>query len=97
MVILHRQEGVTGGDPLAMVMYSLGLLSMTCQLKKEFPFLQCWYADNNSAYTGWLVLTKYFACLGKLDLAYGYFLEPTKAIMVVHPGEESWAKEAFTP
>ena len=45
--IIHSKEGVTQGDPLSMVVYGIGLLPLTLQLKREFPTMyQPWYADD---------------------------------------------------
>ncbi len=49
-LIILSKEGVTQGDPLAMVMYGLGLLPLIRNLKTEGPDLhQPWYADNAGA------------------------------------------------
>ena len=45
--IILSQEGVTQGDPLAMVLYGIALLPLAEALQKEFPdVLQPWYADD---------------------------------------------------
>ena len=45
--IILSQEGVTQGDPLAMVLYGIALLPLVEALRKEFPdVLQPWYADD---------------------------------------------------
>jgi hypothetical protein len=44
-VFLHSREGVTQGDPLAMVGYGVGVLPLIRKLKGEFPQVsQPWYA-----------------------------------------------------
>jgi hypothetical protein len=49
-VVLHSKEGVTQGDPLAMITYGIGTLPLIQQLKEEFPDTkQPWYADDAGA------------------------------------------------
>jgi hypothetical protein len=50
-LLIH--QGVTQGDPLAMLGYALGMLPLTHQLKAEFPEVeQPWYADDAAAAAG---------------------------------------------
>jgi hypothetical protein len=45
--ILLSQEGVTQGDPLAMILYGLALVPLAKILREAVPeVLQPWYADN---------------------------------------------------
>ena len=44
---MHSREGVTQGDPLAMVTYGIGILPLIKWLKEEFPDVNhLWYADD---------------------------------------------------
>ena len=48
--ILHSREGVTQGDPLAMIAYGIRILTLINNLKQEIPdFPQPWYADGAGA------------------------------------------------
>ena len=44
---IPSKEGVTQGDPLAMALYGITLLSLAKLLREQFPdVLQAWYTDN---------------------------------------------------
>ena len=49
--MLFSVEGVTQGDPLAMVMYGLALLPLIRSLRPEVDgdWTQSWYADDGQA------------------------------------------------
>ena len=47
VVCIDSREGVTQGDPLAMLGYSIAIMPMVRQLKHSFPnIMSIWYADN---------------------------------------------------
>ena len=46
----HIKEGVTQGDPLAMITYSIGVLPLIRYLRYAHPCVaQPWYADGTGA------------------------------------------------
>ena len=50
ITILHSKEGVTQGDPLAMVVYGVGMLPLTHSLRRQTEeLMQLWYADDAAA------------------------------------------------
>jgi hypothetical protein len=78
-----NREGVTQGDPMAMVAYGLMLLPLIKLLKKEHPDVsQPWYADDTGAGGSFTAIRKQFESLWKLGPARGYFPEASKSIMV---------------
>ena len=47
---LHSKEGVTEGDPLAMIVYGIGVLPLIRNLRRDHPHVtQPWYADDAGA------------------------------------------------
>ena len=47
--ILWSKEGVTQGDPMAMMLYGIAILPLAEMLQKEIPdVLQPWYADDSA-------------------------------------------------
>ena len=47
---LHSKEGMTQGDPLAMIAYGIGVLPLIRELQNAHPwFTQTWYADDMGA------------------------------------------------
>ena len=80
---VFSKEGATQGDPLAMVVYGLGILPLIRQLKTEFPSVsQQWYADDAGAGAKFAEIRRQFTRLQEIGPAYGYFPEPTKNILV---------------
>jgi len=94
---LHSQEGVTQGDPVAMVAYGLSTLPLICQLKTEFPELQhAWYADDSAVAGSWMHISHHFHHLQQLGSTYGYFPESTKSVLVVSPSHQLAAQAFFS-
>ena len=47
---MHSKEGVTQGDPLAMIAYGIGVLTLIRELRNTHPRVtQPWYADDAGA------------------------------------------------
>jgi hypothetical protein len=60
------KEGVAQGDPLAMVVYGLGILPLILQLKEEFPSVsQQWYAGDAGAGAKFADIRRQFTRLQK--------------------------------
>ena len=47
---MHHREGVTQGDPLAMIMYGISILPLIKNIKQEIADVtHTWYADDSRA------------------------------------------------
>ena len=93
---LHSKEGVTQGDPLAMIAYGIRVLPLIRVLRSDHPQVsQPWYTDNAGAGGGFWAVMAHFRDLQLKGLARGYFPEPTKRILVVSEQNVPWAKEYF--
>ena len=78
------KEGVTQGDPLSMFGYGIGILPLIRKLKLEFLAVkQPWYANDAGAGGSFTDLQKFFLRLQEIGPTFGYFLEPSKSILIV--------------
>ena len=85
--LMHSQEGVTQGDPLAMVAYGIGILPLIRHLKNKQPNLhQSWCADDASAAGSLQAIKLYFQELTEVGPKHGYHPEPSKSILIVREG-----------
>ena len=95
-VILHSKEGVTQGDPLAMIAYGIGVLPLIRVLRSDhLQVYQPWYADDAGAGGTFRDIMAHFRDLQLKGPARGYFPEPTKGILVVSEQNVPRAKEYF--
>ena len=93
---LHSKEGVTQGDPLAMIAYGIGILPLIWELREAHPRVtQPWYADDAGAGGTFADVQAHFQDLQAWGPVRGYYPEPTKSILVVTPGNVARAKEHF--
>ena len=93
---LHSKEGVTQGDPLAMIAYGIGVLHLIRVLRADHPQVsQPWYADDAGAGGKFGDIMAHFRDLQLKGPARGYFPEPTKSILVVSEQNVPRAKEYF--
>ena len=93
---LHRKEGVTQGDPLAMVAYGIGVLPLIRELRDTHPCVtQPWYADNPGTRETFQQVHAHFQGLQARGPARGYYPELTKSILVVAPENVARAEEHF--
>ena len=105
------KEGVTQGDPLGMLMYAIGLLPLVQKLKTGSSFLeqlrlkeeldneidwkQNWFADDSSCIATLRAALEWLKLLVKEGPKFGYFPEPEKSYLVVHPSQVEKAKQMF--
>ena len=91
---LHSKEGVTQGDPLAIIAYGIGVLPFIRELWDAHPRVtQPWYADDVGAGGAFKDVQAHFQDLQARGPAQGYYLEPIKSILVVAPGNVARADE----
>ena len=84
---MHSKEGVTQGDPLAMIAYGIGVLPLIRELREAHPRVtQPWYADDTGAGGTFTEVQAHFQDLQVRGPARGYYPELTKSILVVTPG-----------
>ena len=83
---LHSKEGATQGDPIAMITYGMGTPPLIRDLQTAYPGInQPWYADDSEAGGTFDVIRRHLDDLMVRRPLRGYFLEPTKIILVVSP------------
>ena len=98
---LHSKEGVTQGYPLAMIVYGIGIFPLIKNLKREIPDVtQPWYADDAGALGTFAIIETYFNSLTRQGPGRGYYPEPPKSALIVHPenlkaGKEFGARHIF--
>ena len=77
---------MTQGYPLDMVAYGIGIHPPIKQLKAEFPDItQPWYTDDASALLTFENVKLYFNFLKRFGPGRGYYPDPSKIVLIVHP------------
>ena len=83
---LQSREGVTQGDTLAMAAYVIGILLLIKWPEDKFPYVtHPWYTDNDDALGTFTGVELYFNSLKQFGPERGYYPEPSKCVMIVHP------------
>ena len=83
---LHSKEGVTLRDPLSMIAYGIVILPLIKNLKQEIPDVtHPWYADDTGALGMFARLETYFDSLTRQGPGRGYYPEPSKSVLILHP------------
>ena len=88
---LYTKEGVTQGDPLSMLMYTIRTLPLIRSLNDPGQWTQLWYADDASCNGTLPELRNWFNQLCLCGPSFGYYSEPTKGCVVVN---ERWKSDA---
>jgi len=80
------EEGVTQGNPLAMILYGLALIPLVEQLQKAFPdVILPFYADDAGMSGQVSCIAAAMKLLDVLGPAQGYYPEASKIIFVAKP------------
>ena len=94
--IIHSREGVTQGEPLYMVAYKIGILMLVKCLKFTYPeATQPWYADYYGALDLFDNLEQYLNFSKHYGPYQGYYYNPTKSILTLHPNNLKAGKSFF--
>ena len=84
--LFHRKEGVTQGDPLAMITYGIRTLPLICDLRTAHPHtMQPWYADDAVMGGTFEALHDHMRDLLVKVSPWGYLPDLTKSILDVSP------------
>ena len=85
-IFLNSRESVTQGDPLAMVVYRIGVLSLIKLLKAAHPVItQPCCADNDCALGVFDNIGLHFNLLKYFGPGHRYYPEPLKIFLIVNP------------
>jgi hypothetical protein len=94
--MIFGEEGLSQGDPLAMVLYGVALMPLAEHLRKFLPdVLTPWYADDAAAAGNAersAMALKFLKVYGPI---YGYYPEPEKSFHICKKEDEAQAKVAF--
>ena len=93
--MLLSREGVTQGDPLSMMFYSVATLPLVWALKGNGRWFQSWYADDPVCAGSLDDIRCWLDRLLELGPSSGYFPEPHKSYLVVAPNITYLASDAF--
>ena len=93
---MQSREGSIQGCPLSMFLYGIDVLPLIQKLKELHPdVIQPWFADNAAGAGGRQQLGLFYEDLLLYNSGIGYFPNPTKCKVVVHPNEVE-AAELFS-
>ena len=82
---LHSSKGATKGYPFDMVAYGIGIIPLIKRLKAVFPnVIQTCYTDDVGELDMFTNVKLYFNLIKRFGLSRGYYLEPSKSVMIVH-------------
>ena len=80
---LHSKEGANQGYPLAMIAYVIRFLPFIQELRDAHPYVtKTWYEDDAGAGGEFGKILTHFRDLQARATPRGYFLEPTKSILI---------------
>ena len=94
-IFLHSREGITQGDPLAIIAFSISIIPFIKNLKRYIPnFTELWYANNAGELGTFAIIGTYFNSLTRQRSDRGYHTEPSKSVLILHPDNLSPEKSS---
>ena len=91
---LHSKEGVNQGDPLAIIEYEIGVLTLIRALREAPPRVtHPWYTDDAGEGGTFDHILAHFQDMQTRRPPRGYYPELTKSILVVSPRNVPRAEE----
>jgi hypothetical protein len=94
--VLDGKEGLSQGDPLAMILYSVALMPLVEHVRRFEPdALTPWYANDAAAVGQAESCAKSLWFLSVYGPIYGYYAEPEKSYYIRKEEDEAMAKCAF--
>ena len=77
---------MTQGDSLEMIAYGIAIRPLIDNLKRGIPDVtQTCYADDAGAFGVLAILETYFDSLTRQGLGWGYYIKPSKSVLIVRP------------
>lgn len=93
---LQGQEGLSQGDPFAMLLYGIALMPLAERMKEAVPgALQPWFADDSAVAGTSEQCADCLAFLCQEGPDYGYYPEPEKSWHISKACDEAEARVAF--
>ena len=94
--IINSREGVTQGDPFAMVMYAIGTLPLIRRVRKQaIDAKHSWYADDSSVVGRFPDLKRVYSALSIWGVNYGYIPNSSKTKIIVPEHRLAAAQQYF--
>ena len=90
---LVSSEGTTQGDPLAMVLYAIGIMPLVDLLRGQAK--QVWFADDAQAADKLMALRAWWDTIVEYGPRYGYFANSSKTKLIVKPEMVEEARIVF--
>jgi hypothetical protein len=95
--ILLSQEGVTQGDPLAMILFGITVCPLAEFLRTQVPTaVQPWFADDAAAIGDLESIAQVTDLLVQYGPNRGYYVEPTKSTVVCKPDNQPQAQQRLS-
>ena len=93
---LYSQEGVTQGDPAAMLAYGIGTLTLIRILKLlQTNALHIWYANNARIGSTFNRIDTLYRKLQQIGPDNGNYPEPAKSVLVMHENAQRNSSDYF--